>query len=99
MFATLERKINSAFTQASWMGIGLNLCTEANGVHCSQTASFTFTGPLIPLANHTGLFTEREGEKTQRTRLVVLLSPTFCRMTCSEYFMARGNESGAMRIV
>lgn len=40
------------------------MCIEGNGVHCLQTASFTFTGPLSPLTHHSGLCTERERENT-----------------------------------
>jgi len=53
------------------VGIGLKLCIEGNKVHFS--ASFTFTGPLSLLTNHTSLFTERERENTgnQTGRFVV----------------------------
>lgn len=96
MFAALEWKMNSAFAQASLMRIGSNLCIEGNGVHCSQTASFTW--PLSPLTNHTGLFTERERENTgnQTGRFVVshlLLDDMRC-----VFFMACGNDSGAVRL-
>lgn len=89
------------------MGIGSKLCIEGNGVHCSQTASFTFTGPLSPLTNHTGLFTERERENTgsQTGRFVVshlLLDDMRCvfyglwklfwsRETCLEWSECTGN--------
>lgn len=54
--------MDSGFAHAGLMGIGRN-CIEGNGVHCLQTASFTFTGPLSPLPHHSGLCTEREREE------------------------------------
>ncbi len=77
----------------------LELSIEGNGVYCSQTASFTFTGPLSPLTNHRGLFTEREREKIQGTRRGRFVVSHLLLDDMLHFFMARGNDSGAVRLL